>query len=227
MIINGTSPGGKVDARPEMTRSMLPQWTLNLIRPIVGFFSKIFWKIQLVGVERVPSSGGVIVASNHQTYIDPFWISLALKRPVRYLAWSHAFRWPIAGRCLRWFGAWPLQVEGSDPAAIRRSIQWLKDGGVVVIFPEGGRCTSSGEMDHFKAGAVRLALEANVPILPVTINGGQRIWPRGWRFPRLGKVVITYHPPYQAQPSPAEETRACARRETQRLSQIIGSALEK
>ena len=49
-------------------------------------------------------------------------------------------------------------------------------------------------LDRFKAGAVRLALEAQVPILPVTIKGGNRVWPQGWRFPRPGKVVVTYHP---------------------------------
>jgi 1-acyl-sn-glycerol-3-phosphate acyltransferase len=139
--------------------------------------------------ENVPR-GGLIIAENHQTYIDPFWLSLPIKRPTRYLAWSAAFKWPIVGKCLTWFGAWPLALEGSDPAAIRRSLQWLRDGGAVVIFPEGGRSTASGELERFKAGAVRLALEADVPILPVTIRGGNQVWPRGWK-PHLGKVVIT------------------------------------
>ena len=204
---------------------MLPQWALELVRPTVGVFSRALWKIEFVGVENVPANGGVIIAANHQTYLDPFWLSLQVKRPIRYLAWSAAFSWPVVGRCLTWLGAWPLALEGSDPAAIRRSIQWLRDGGAVVIFPEGGRSTSTGEMDRFKAGAVRLALEANVPILPVTIKGGNRIWPRGWRVPRLGKVVVTYHPLYHPAQPPAEETRAFARRESERLAKVIESAL--
>lgn len=204
---------------------MLPQWALELVRPTVGVFSRALWKIEFVGVENVPANGGVIIAANHQTYLDPFWLSLQVKRPIRYLAWSAAFSWPLVGRCLTWLGAWPLALEGSDPAAIRRSIQWLRDGGAVVIFPEGGRSTSTGEMDRFKAGAVRLALEANVPILPVTIKGGNRIWPRGWRVPRLGKVVVTYHPLYHPAQPPAEETRAFARRESERLAKVIESAL--
>ena len=204
---------------------MFPQWILDLIRPVVGFFSRLLWKIELQGVENVPESGGVIIAANHQTYVDPFWISLAVKRPTRYLAWSVAFKWPLVGQLLSWFGAWPLQVEGSDPAAIRRSLQWLREGGAVVIFPEGARSTSRGSMDHFKAGAVRLALEANVPILPVTVRGGNHIWPKGWRFPHTGKVVIIYHALYRVEQSPGEEARACARRESQHLEKIIGSAL--
>lgn len=204
---------------------MLPQWILDIVRMGVRFFSRLLWKMELLGVENVPKAGGLIIAANHQTYFDPFWISVPVKRPTRYLAWSAAFKWPFVGRCLTWFGAWPLQLERSDPSAIRRSLQCLRDGGAVVIFPEGGRSTSSGEMERFKAGAVRLALEANVPILPVTIRGGNHVWPRGWRFPHTGKVVITYHPLYRAAQSPDEEARVCAKRESQRLEEIIGSAL--
>jgi len=221
---NGTIPA-KENARSVNGRAMLPQWALEIIRPIVGAVSKVAWKIEFEGVENIPQNGGVIVAANHQTYIDPFWISLPIKRPTRYLAWSAAFNWPVVGQCLIWLGAWPLALEGSDPAAIRRSLQWLRDGGAVVIFPEGGRATVTGGLERFKAGAIRLALEANVPILPVTIKGGNKVWPRGWRFPRLGKVLITYHPIYHPEKAPGEETRAYARRESEHLAHVIGSAL--
>lgn len=220
-----TLPAKKAAPRSAIARPMFPQWALDLLRPIVSFFSRLFWKIEFAGQENIPQCGGVIIAANHQTYIDPFWLSLPIKRPIRYLAWSAAFRWPVVGRCLTWLGAWPLALEGSDPAAIRRSLQWLREGGAVVIFPEGGRSTATGALERFKAGAVRLALEANVPILPVTIKGGNRVWPRGWRIPRCGKVVVIYHPLYQPAPPPDEETRAFARRESDRLAKVIESAL--
>jgi 1-acyl-sn-glycerol-3-phosphate acyltransferase len=163
----------------------------------------------------------LIIASNHQTYIDPFWISCPVKRPVRYLAWDAAFNWPIAGWCIRMLGAWPLQLEGSDPKPIRRSLQWVSDGGAVVIFPEGGRGNPDGSMRKFKAGAVRMALEAGVPILPVTIRGGQRVWPPGARLPRLKPVEVIYHPLFTFEHNSDEETRAFARAETERLQEII------
>lgn len=207
------------------TPAMFPTWMIEIIRPMITLASRVLFKIEFVGVENIPANGGVIIAANHQTYIDPFWLSLPIKRDLRFLAWSAAFRWPIIGRGMTWFGAWPLALEGSDPRAIRRALQFLRDGGAVVIFPEGGRSTSTGALERFKAGAVRLALEANVPILPVTIRGGNRIWPRGWRLPRLGKVVVTYHPLYHPAPPPNEETRAFARRESERLAKVIESAL--
>jgi 1-acyl-sn-glycerol-3-phosphate acyltransferase len=204
---------------------MLPQWFLEICRPIVATVCRLLWRIRWIGTENIPASGGLIIASNHQTYIDPFWISCPVRRPVRYLAWDAAFNWPIAGWCIRMLGAWPLQLEGSDPKPIRRSLQWVSDGGAVVIFPEGGRGNADGSMRKFKAGAVRMALEAGVPILPVTIRGGHRIWPPGYRLPRLRPVEVIYHPIFTLEQSSNGETRAFARTETERLQRIINGPL--
>jgi 1-acyl-sn-glycerol-3-phosphate acyltransferase len=76
-----------------------------------------------------------------------------------------------------------------------------------------------------KGGAVRMALEAGVPILPVTIRGANKVWPASRLFPRFGKVEIIYHPVFHVEQRPGEEPRACARRETERLAAIIASEL--
>ena len=89
---NGTSLAKKVETRPQAGRMMFPQWALELIRPVVALLSRLLWKIEFYGVDNVPARGGVIIAANHQTYLDPFWLSLRIKRPTRYLAWSAAFR---------------------------------------------------------------------------------------------------------------------------------------
>jgi 1-acyl-sn-glycerol-3-phosphate acyltransferase len=205
---------------------MLPQPVLNVLRPTIGLISKLLWRIRWRNTQYIPSEGGVIVAGNHQTYIDPFWIGSLIKRPCRFLAWDAAFSWPLVGTMMRGFGAWPLQLEGSDPAAIRLSLQWVREGGAVVLFPEGGRGNPDGSLKKFKAGAVRMAIEAGVPILPVTIRGGQRVWPSTFRFPRLlRKVEIIYHPIFAIEQRENEDVRECARRETERLAEIIQSAL--
>jgi 1-acyl-sn-glycerol-3-phosphate acyltransferase len=202
----------------------VPQWFINFLRLIVRFSSRVFWRLELKGVENIPQNKGLIIAANHQSYGDPFWLALPVRRPIRFLAWSEAFSWPMIGKAITSLGAWPLQAEG-NPEAIRRSLTWLRDSGVIVIFPEGGRGLPDGSMVRMKGGAVRLALEAGVPILPVTIRGANRVWPATRLFPRPGRVKITYHPIFNVEQRPGEEPRACARRETERLAEIIESAL--
>jgi len=149
-----------------------------------------------------------------------------VRRPIRFLAWDAAFTWPIVGYCLKMFGAWPLQLEGSDPAPIRRSLQWIGEGGAVMLFPEGGRGNPDGTMRKCRLGAVRMALEAGVPILPVTIRGGERVWPNTFRLPRIGRSIeIIYHPIMHVEQGEDEAVRESARRETERLAEIIKSAL--
>jgi 1-acyl-sn-glycerol-3-phosphate acyltransferase len=204
----------------------LPQPVLNVLRPTVALISRMLWRVRWKETQNIPDSGGVIIAANHQTYVDPFWVGAAVKRPVRFLAWDAAFDWPVVGRCLKLFGAWPLQLEGVDPAPIRLTLQWLREGGAVVIFPEGGRGNADGSLKKFKAGAVRMALEAGVPILPVTIRGGEKIWPNTKRLPRFFRLVeITYHPLFHVEQCGDEDARACARRESERLAGIVRSAL--
>ncbi len=204
---------------------VLPLWAIRLLRAALRLIFRLLWRMRYVGVENVPARGGVIIAANHQTYLDPFWLGGPVSLYSRFLAWDKVFDWPIAGKLMRLLGAWPLQVQKGDRRAIRRSLQWLRSGGALVIFPEGGRSLSDGRMQEFKVGAARLALEANVPVLPITIRGGHRVWPRDWRWPRLGRVEIIYHPLHHLRPLPGEDTRQTARRETDKLYEIIQSAL--
>jgi 1-acyl-sn-glycerol-3-phosphate acyltransferase len=220
-----TNSDKKAGAGSKRVETALPEWSINLLRPMIGLGSRILWRLEHKGVENIPTNSGLIIAANHQSYGDPFWLAMPVKRPIRFLAWSEAFSWPIVGKAIRLLGAWPLNVQASDPAAIRRSLTWLRDSGVIVIFPEGGRGLPDGSMVRMKGGAVRMALEAGVPILPVTIRGANRVWPSNKLFPRPGKVEIIYHPVLHVKQLPGEEARASARRETERLAEIIRSAL--
>lgn len=213
------------DAPPVEEPYVLPQWAIHIVRVALRAVFVWLFRLRLVGTENIPREGGLIVAANHQTYIDPFWVGAPFKRQLRFLAWDAVFGWPVAGRLMRWLGAWPLQVNKSDARAYRRSVQWIRRGGALVIFPEGGRGYSDGKLQPLKPGAIRLALETGATVLPVTIRGGHRVWPRDRRWPRLGPVEIVYHPPRRVTPLPGEDSRQCARRETERLAEIIGSAL--
>jgi 1-acyl-sn-glycerol-3-phosphate acyltransferase len=202
-----------------------PQWLAELLRPAVSAISRAVWRVRFHGVEHIPAEGGLVIAANHQTYVDPFWITIPFRRPIRYLAWSEAFKWPFAGRALELLGAWPVVIERGNPSAHRRSLGWLRGGGAVMIFPEGGRAFGDGVMLRFKAGAARLALEAGVPILPVTVRGGNAAWPRGQRWPRTARVEIVYHPLQHPCVRLGEDARRAAQRETETLAATIESAL--
>ena len=221
---NSTDEGERGNGQASEPRPA-PEWLLNALRPVVGVVSRALWRISFRGLEHVPAEGGLIIAANHQTYFDPFWIGSRVKRPLRFLAWSEAFKWPLVGKALELLGAWPIVLDRGNPTAYRRSLQWLRGGGAVMIFPEGERTFADGQLRKFKVGAARLALEADVPILPVTIRGGERVWPRGQHLPRFGRVEIIFHPARRLMPRPGEDARRCAQRETEALAAVIKSAL--
>jgi 1-acyl-sn-glycerol-3-phosphate acyltransferase len=217
--------GERRAAAPPQEPYVLPQWAINVVRATLFLLFRLLFRLRLEGVENIPREGGLIVAANHQTYFDPFWIGSPVKRPLRFLAWDAVLGWFFIGRLMGWLGAWPLHTQKGDARAYRRSINWLRAGGALVIFPEGGRGLSDGAMQPFKPGAARLALEAGVPVLPVTIRGGQRVWPKDRKWPGLGRVEIIYHPARRFTPLTGEDTRACARREGEWLYEVIKSAL--
>ena len=217
----GRAGGGRGGGEPRPA----PEWIIDAMRPVIFAISRALWRISYRGEENIPVDGGLVIAANHQTYVDPFWVGSRVKRPIRYLAWNEAFKWPVAGRALELLGAWPLALERGNPTAYRRSLQWLRTGGAVMIFPEGQRAYADGELSRFKAGAVRLALEAGAAVLPVTIRGGERVWPRDQRLPRLGRVEVVFHPVRHLAVPPGEDARNVIQRETEALAQVIRSAL--
>ncbi len=175
-----------------------PKITVAAVRLLAYLISKPLWFVRFNGKENIPpeSAGGIIIASNHQTYIDPVWICIPLSRRVRYLAIEKAFHWPVIGAVIKFLGAFPVkQTDGLSVSTIKVALRSLREGAAVIIFPEGEREFADGKLLPFKQGAARLAVQAGVGILPVTVSGGDRIWPQGQKYPRIfRRAVITYHP---------------------------------
>jgi 1-acyl-sn-glycerol-3-phosphate acyltransferase len=142
------------------------------------------------------------------------------------MAWDEATRWFIVGDFIKSLGAFPVNIERGGKDALKMSLGWLRSGGSLVVFPEGSRGLSNGKINEFKAGAIRIALQTGVPVLPVTIRGGNNIWSRDMSLPKLGKVEIVYHPLWQLPPvPPGEDIRTHADNLTVKLAEIIKSAL--
>jgi 1-acyl-sn-glycerol-3-phosphate acyltransferase len=188
-----------------------------------------YWRLRYSGLENIPKEGGrgLLIASNHQTYLDPYWICLPVYRTFRFMAWDAVFEWMLIGRMIRRLGAFPVRLEGvGSVSTMKESLRVLKEGWTLVVFPEGAREFSDGKMLEFKNGAARIALEAEVQVLPVTIRGGNKIWPREGRFPRPGKVEIFYHPLIDAKSFLAgSDHRKRADELTSTLEKIIASKL--
>ena len=171
---------------------------MDILRLTGYVISKALWFIRYTGRENIPpnTAAGFLIAANHQTYVDPVWICLPMRRRLRFMAFDQAFNWRIIGPLISYLGAFPVSMEvGGTLKAMKAALSSLRDGAALTVFPEGAREFADGELLPFKTGAVRIALQAGVPILPVTIRGGNRIWPQKQKYPSLfRRVEIIYHP---------------------------------
>lgn len=185
-----------------------PPIVARSLKRIARTISKVLWRIEYVGLENIPptSDSGYVVASNHQTYIDPVWIASPISQKTQFMAFDGAFGWLFIGRLIRYLGAFPVsQNAKSFAAAFRTALRALDDGAVLVIFPEGARQIESGDLLEMKEGAMRIAIARRSPVLPVTIVGGNRIWPQGWTMPRVFRSIqIVYHEPFVPETDDAE-----------------------
>lgn len=176
-------------------RSRTP--VLDVFRPAVHAVCRAYFRLELRGIEHIPADGGIVITPNHQTYADPPLVTIPVRRPVYYMAWSRLFEIPLFGRFIRLLRAFPVDIESRDARATREAVRLLQNGAALMIFPEGER-TPDGRIQRFKPGAFRLAVSVGVPVLPVTIVGGDRAWPPGRTLPRPAPITITYHPALRA-----------------------------
>ncbi len=195
---------------------------LDLLRPAVYLLCRAYFGLSLVGVENIPARGPLIITPNHQTYADPPFVTIPVRRRVHYMAWGRLFGRPLSSWVLRRLRAFPVTIEGADPRAVRAAARLLGAGEALMIFPEGGR-SLDGQLAGFKPGAFRLAVAHDAMILPVTITGGTDSWPPGRAFPRRGRITITYHPVLRVDRE--LDPRLAARQLADRARTAIESAL--
>lgn len=129
------------------------------------------WEIR--GAERAPRSGGLIVASNHISFWDPPLIGAAFPREIHYLAKEELFRTPGLGLAIRLLNAIPIRRGVADLSGLSRALEVLKQGQVLLMFPEGSRMRD-GELHPARPGVGMMAVQADVPILPCYISGSSR-----------------------------------------------------
>src|SRR4030042_467716 len=158
-------------------------------------FCKVFFRMRFYGLENVPAKGPLIIASNHQSFLDPLFCGIVLKRPLCFMARDTLFKSRIFGPLFLSVNAIPVRRGQADISSIRKIIEKLKQGNGVCLFPEATR-TSDGKIAPFKGGFTLLCRRGNAPVVPVLIDGAFECWPRHRKFPKPGsKISITYCQP--------------------------------
>ena len=137
-------------------------------------------RLRVYGKERVPLEGGIVVASNHFSWLDPAVLGYASPRVLYYMAKIEAHRLPGLGTFIRAFGCFPVRRGESDRDAVRLMRTIVAEGHALGLFAEGSR-QRSGVPGHVQPGAAMVALQEGAPILPVAIHGTQTWRPRGFQ----------------------------------------------
>lgn len=159
-----------------------------------GLVAASFFGLRAWGVDNVPARGGVLVASNHQSFADPPLVGAPVPRRAYYMARSSLFRVPGLGWLITQVNSFPVDRGGVDRRAMRTAVGLMRAGHVLVLFPEGTR-TLDGEVQDFSAGFALLAARAGVPIVPAAVHGAFDVWPRHHKLPWPGRVHVAYGEP--------------------------------
>lgn len=216
IIVASLFDGGRTMLR------LAPVW----IRWILATFRV---RIEVAGLENVPTHAPVILMSNHQSLVDIAAIVLTLPRSQswRFVAKKELTRVPIFGQALVASGH--VIIDRGDReravASLRRAAEIIRAGTTVIVFPEGTR-SPRGNLRTFKSGPFHLALEAQVPIVPVTVSGSQRITPKGQLIVHRGVVKITYGKPIPTRGLSNDERHALSDRVREAIARGYDVALQ-
>ncbi len=168
-----------------------------------------YFRGRIYGAENVPTQGPLIAVSNHASYFDPPILSNCLRRPVAYMAKEELFAIPLLKQAITLYGAYPVKRGTGDRGAMRVALNALHNGWIVGVFLQGTR-TPDGRISEPKLGAAIMAARAQVPLLPVSLWGTEKILSKGASLPqpvpitvRIGQAIA---PPVSSQRDALEAT---------------------
>jgi 1-acyl-sn-glycerol-3-phosphate acyltransferase len=167
-------------------------WTYTFARIILTVPTWLLWRVRAIGVENVPKEGPLVLAPNHFSQMDHFFVGLYLRRKIRFMAKSQLFGPPVLTYIYKHGGVFPIRRGNHDEEAFETVRQLLDQGEMLLVYAEGGRSRSQ-QLGEPKPGIGRIALESGVPIVPVAIKGSERA--RQWRRFRFPKVTVEFAEP--------------------------------
>ena len=152
--------------------------------------------LEVQGVHHIPKEGGVLLVSNHVSFLDPVIVGSAANREIHFMARSTAFDIPGLGKLISAYNAYPVNRGAPDLGALRKTISLLKAGNVVLMFPEGTRSVD-GTLGKARDGACFIADRAGVPTIPVFHSGAEQMLPRNSRRLRRAQLRVTFGEPLE------------------------------
>ncbi|MPZ50681.1 MAG: 1-acyl-sn-glycerol-3-phosphate acyltransferase [Dehalococcoidia bacterium] len=182
--------------------------------------------LKVVGLENLPLSGPLVIASNHLNDADPGILSTRIPRRIVYMTKDELFRVPVLAQFLRAFGAFPVRRNEADLSALRHANEALKQGLALCIFPEGRRSGHQARLQKAWPGAALVALRNDAPVTPVAITGSQRLG-LPWMFLRpipRARVTLTIGRPFNL-PKPQRLNAEAAQAGTTLIMQKIAALL--
>ena len=176
----------------ERSRSKQPDWIYDAVRVLMTTYSYLFFRMRPIAAENVPASGPAIIAPNHFSYMDHFFSGAGIRRKIRFMGKSQLFKGAM-GYVYSHGGVFPVRRGARDEAPFVTARTILDDGGVVAMYPEGGRSRTGRLAAAAKPGIGRLALETGAPIVPVAIFGSSKV--RNWKRLQFPSVTVQYGRP--------------------------------
>jgi 1-acyl-sn-glycerol-3-phosphate acyltransferase len=192
----------------ERVRSGRPDWVYTLVRMLLTPYLLIVHRARALATQHVPEGGPVIIAPNHFSFLDHFFVAVYLRRKVHFMAKSQLFKRPMQFIYTHG-GVFPVRRGYRDDEAFKTAHTVLDRGDIVLMYPEGGR-SRSGELGEPKRGLGRLALESGAPVVPAAIVGTQKA--RNWRRLSFPKVTVLYGEPvrFEKIENPSREQQQAA-----------------
>ena len=198
-----------------------------VIRVALTLFRVLGFRFDLRGVEHIPTSGGAVLASNHVSYFDFMFVGLTgwrrSKRLVRFMAKDAVFRHPVGGPLMRGMHHIPVD-RSAGAAAYRHAVEALQRGELVGVFPES-TISRSFVPRPMKSGAARMAIEADVPLIPMVVWGGHRVWTVGRRPVLQRRVPVSVWVAEPLSPRDGETSAELTTRLAERLRELVDDVL--
>ena len=165
------------------------------VRALIVPFMRLYFRMHIAGAEHIPAEGPAIIAPNHKSFYDSFFIAACTRRPLRFMAKSELID-ARYGRLLVRLGAFPVRRGRSDAEALETARTILRQGGLLALFPEGTRVRDPEGLGHPKRGAGHIALDTGAPLVPCAITGTEALF--AGPFPKPRRVQVAFAEPISA-----------------------------